>query len=51
MTVDALAMLELLEQLLSLTERFKDSMERKDRINWHLISAAAADFREVVDSE
>lgn len=46
MTTDALAVLELLEQLLSITEQFKGAMTRKERQEWSSISAAAADLRD-----
>ena len=46
MTTDALAILELLEELLTLTERYKREMTPEDRREWSKISASAADFRE-----
>lgn len=46
MTTDALAVLELLERILSITERFKPEMTREERIEWSKVSAACADLRD-----
>jgi len=44
-------LLGLLEQLLSITEQFKDKMSPEDRETWQDISAAVADFRITEEEE
>lgn len=39
-------LLDLLEELLSITEKTKDQLSPEDRERWDSISAACADFRE-----
>jgi hypothetical protein len=47
MTVDAQAVMELLQDLLKLTERFKDNgMTPRERVEWHKIKAAADDLND-----
>lgn len=42
-------LLGLLEQLLSITEQFKDQMSPEDRETWQNISAAVADMQDGED--
>jgi hypothetical protein len=45
------ALLNMLEELLSITEQCKDTLPVEDRNTWQRISAETADLREVLDQQ